>query len=215
MGQTGELSNSKPPQFLERLVGLAVPKVSREHVLGDLCERYASPLHYLADAASAVPAALLGNIRRSTPIPYLLLEFILIYAAVLIAAFWSRGMGPIWGGGTPSLSKSAAAAAYLTIILIGRDAYRGAPLSSRSSGSVYVPPFISPETHRRIENVGEVFLSTFMGFGVYYGIELVSRSLNVFPGIMTTLRSVWVVTLLLSPLRLWLGTRKPRPERRA
>lgn len=233
MGQADELSSRKPPRLLERLVGWAVPSANREYVLGDLHERYSSPLGYLADAVSAVPAAIVGSLRRSTPTSCLLLEFILIYISVLLAAVWSSGYGPIWGGGPPSLSKSAAAAAYLALVLMGRDAYRRRPLSQPLDKSeMFLPPtriggielpntpgyYLRekwPEGHRRISMISEVFMIAYFAFGVYYGIQAVWPTLNIFPGIMTTLHSTWILTLLLAPLRIWMGAKKTGPKRRA
>jgi len=41
----------RPPAFLERLVGRLMPASVREHVLGDLSERYRSTSQYIVDAA--------------------------------------------------------------------------------------------------------------------------------------------------------------------
>src|SRR5579862_6516694 len=71
-----------PPKFLESLVRRLLPPAVREQVLGDLHERYESPLGYIADAASVVPAAVFGQLRRSTPIPLRLLETVIIYSSI-------------------------------------------------------------------------------------------------------------------------------------
>jgi hypothetical protein len=214
MGQTDELNAPKPPKFLERVVNLAVPRASREHVLGDLHERYVSPLGYLKDAASAVPGAILGRIRRITPVPYLVLEFVLIYASILIAAFWTRGMGPVWGGG--DFSKSALAAVYLLMVVTARDVYRGDPFSLTPEQLELASRLhFNREVLRRVSIVGDILCVTMLAFGAYYGAGLLFPSLSAFPPIMTTQYSTLLVTALLSPLRLWLGTRKHSPERRA
>ena len=103
---------------------------------------------------AAVPAAVLGSIRRSTPIPYVLLEFLLIYASILLAGVWAntwlwldlRCLGPhyTWGQIPISFTKSAAAAAYVTIALVGRDAYRRNPLSQPFDKNETVPWFQLP-----------------------------------------------------------------------
>jgi hypothetical protein len=41
---------AQPPENLEKIVRWLVPAASREHVLGDLNERYRSPGKYLVDA---------------------------------------------------------------------------------------------------------------------------------------------------------------------
>jgi hypothetical protein len=256
MGQTDELNRPKPPRLLEHVVALALPRAFREHVLGDLNERYLSPLSYLKDAASAVPAAMLGQIRRVTPAPYLLLEFALIYASILIAAFWTRGMGPVWGGG--GFLKPALAAVYLLMIFTARDVYGGEPLSlAAEQVELAVRRHFHKEVLRRVSTaegnavmsstcwswatpfrrsrlwmlsiqakprdalidggriVADVYLHTFFALSAYWAAQILFPKLNTFLPIMTGLYSVWLVTALLSPLRLWLGIRKHSPVRRA
>ena len=73
-----------PPKFLESLVRLLLPPALREQVLGDIHERYQSPLKYIADAANVVPAAIFNQLRRSTPIPFRLLEALIVYCSVFV-----------------------------------------------------------------------------------------------------------------------------------
>lgn len=54
-----------PRPLIERLIGSLIPAASREHVLGDLRERYVSDIRYLTDAADVVPLVLWGHVRRS------------------------------------------------------------------------------------------------------------------------------------------------------
>jgi len=75
-----------PPKFLESVVRRLLPPAVREQVLGDLHERYESPLRYIADAASVVPAAIFSQLRRSTPIPFRLLEALIIYISIFAGA---------------------------------------------------------------------------------------------------------------------------------
>jgi hypothetical protein len=44
-----------PRPLIERLVGALIPPPSREHVLGDLCQRYKSDWQYVLDACRVVP----------------------------------------------------------------------------------------------------------------------------------------------------------------
>ena len=67
------MSNMTPPKVLVFLVRLLLPRTCREHVLGDLHERYRSPFGYAADGANAIAAAIVGQIRRATPARFLLL----------------------------------------------------------------------------------------------------------------------------------------------
>jgi len=73
-----------PPKFLESLVRRLLPPAVREQVLGDIHERYESPLKYIEDAASVVPAAIFSQLRRSTPIPVRVLEALIIYGSVFV-----------------------------------------------------------------------------------------------------------------------------------
>jgi hypothetical protein len=73
-----------PPKFLESLVTLLLPPAVREQVLGDIHERYESPVKYIVDAASVVPAAIFGQLRRAMPIPFRLLEVLIVYSSVFV-----------------------------------------------------------------------------------------------------------------------------------
>ena len=46
---------SSPPKLLETIAGLFLPRAIREQVLGDLHERYSSPLQYTLDLICTVP----------------------------------------------------------------------------------------------------------------------------------------------------------------
>ena len=72
-----------PPRLVETLIGLLIPPACREEVLGDLHERYAGLLRYVADALAAVPLVILSRIRRTTDFQVLLME-----AFILFLSFW-------------------------------------------------------------------------------------------------------------------------------
>ena len=57
--------NRQPPVFLERVVGRLIPPAAREHVLGDLSERYKSPVQYVIDAGRTVPFIVSSQLQRS------------------------------------------------------------------------------------------------------------------------------------------------------
>ena len=59
--------NRQPPAFLERLVARLLPRASREHVLGDLAERYTSPARYIVDAGRTIPFVVGSQLRRAAP----------------------------------------------------------------------------------------------------------------------------------------------------
>lgn len=60
---------SRPPARLETVIALLVPPVAREHVLGDLAERYASTGQYLLDALRTVLSVVASQIRRTSFFP--------------------------------------------------------------------------------------------------------------------------------------------------
>jgi len=104
---------TRPPVLIETVVRLLVPPAAREHVLGDLSERYASPRQYVSDAIRTIPFVVASQIRRTTN-PALLL----IPAFLFMMAFGS-GPGEDFGwmrGGLPAM------AALIGLVL--RDAYR-------------------------------------------------------------------------------------------
>jgi hypothetical protein len=121
-----------PPKFLESLVRRLLPPAVREQVLGDLHERYESPLKYIADAASVVPAAIFGQLRRSTPIPVRVLEALIIYGSVFVAGrLLSALMSELY------VPPGASQAAHLTMIamagLVWHDIYYVRPPESELS----------------------------------------------------------------------------------
>jgi len=79
---------SAPPRLLEKIIGWFIPPACREHVLGDLHERFESTWLYLRDAASAVPMVILSRIRRTADPQLLLMEAFALYIAFVGAAWW-------------------------------------------------------------------------------------------------------------------------------
>ena len=80
-----------PHRFIETLIGLLIPPVSREHVLGDLHERYRSTGQYIHDAIRTVPFVILSRIRRTTDPQLLLMEAFALYLSFVTTAWW---LGP-------------------------------------------------------------------------------------------------------------------------
>jgi len=60
---------TSPPSVIESIVGLLVPPLAREHVLGDLAERYTSLGKYVLDTLRTVPAVVISQIRRTSYFP--------------------------------------------------------------------------------------------------------------------------------------------------
>lgn len=74
------------PKPLENLVRLLLPPASREHVLGDLRERYISPKSYLMDALSVLGPVIVSRIRRTTDLQVFLMEGLTIYLSFTATA---------------------------------------------------------------------------------------------------------------------------------
>ena len=81
-----------PSKATELLVGWLLPPASREHVLGDLHERYTTRWRYMAEVISVVPLVILSNIRRTLDPVVLLMEAFTFFMSFLIAG-WSLGPG--------------------------------------------------------------------------------------------------------------------------
>src|SRR5262245_33562935 len=56
---------TRPPEIIERIVAWLIPPMSREHVLGDLSERYTSPRQYVLDAMRTLPFVIASRVRRT------------------------------------------------------------------------------------------------------------------------------------------------------
>ena len=70
---------SEPPDWLERIVLLAIPPAARESVAGDLWETYCSPRQYAAEALRTVPFVVASQVRRNLNLPAILLQSVLIF----------------------------------------------------------------------------------------------------------------------------------------
>ena len=100
-----------PPALIEGVVRLLTPPACREHVLGDLWERYRSLGQYLKDAMRTLPFVIVSRIRRTSSASLLALQ-----AFSVFATFAGPWMIPL----PMAVSAMAAAVAILAI----RQAYR-------------------------------------------------------------------------------------------
>jgi len=103
---------TRPPEIVASLVRVLVPPASREHVLGDLQERYRSPPQYLADALKALPFIIASRLRRTTHPLGLLLAGAFFYWAV----FWGNRQESWVAALIPTLTT--------LVLLAVRDVYR-------------------------------------------------------------------------------------------
>jgi hypothetical protein len=105
---------TRPPEMIARIVRALVPPASREHVLGDLQERFVSPRRYLVEALQTLPFVVASRVRRTTH-P---LGLLLAGAFLWFAAFWGNRQESWLAAVIPSLIT-------LTTLAL-RDAYREA-----------------------------------------------------------------------------------------
>jgi hypothetical protein len=87
LGEGTGMSNPGPPKILEKLVGALLPPAYREHVLGDLWERYRGNWRYLCEALLILPLLVVSRIRRTTDAQNLLTEAFAVYLS-FVAAGW-------------------------------------------------------------------------------------------------------------------------------
>ena len=121
---------SGPSKSAETIVGILTPPACREEVLGDLHERYRSPLQYGLDALGAVPLVILSRIRRTADPQVLVMQAFALYLSFLTAARFQDAslLQAQWG-----LLRLAIPAGMTLFGLILEDAYaipgRRSPLS--------------------------------------------------------------------------------------
>jgi hypothetical protein len=101
----------RPPAAIESVVGLFLPPLTREHVLGDLAESYTWSSQYLLDALRTVPAVVISQIRRTSYFP--------LWPAI------GFGLTIAFGRGAEEWWPRAVIPACLTLLaFMFRDAYR-------------------------------------------------------------------------------------------
>ncbi len=106
----------QPPAMLERLARLIMPPMVRESIVGDLVERYRSPIQFAAETVRVLPFVVVGQFRRSTEAPMLMLQAFILLAC--LGGFHPRlDAAPFW-----AVSGIPAVIAFLVLVL--RDVYR-------------------------------------------------------------------------------------------
>lgn len=74
---------------LEAIVEVFIPPACREEVLGDMREKYASPMQYIGLAMCVVPCVIFSRIRRTSDPLMRLTEGLLIYGSFLAATWYT------------------------------------------------------------------------------------------------------------------------------
>ncbi len=109
-----------PPKILEGLAKVLIPPACREEVLGDLHERYKSPLQYMGDLLSTVPLITLSRVARITDIRLLVTDALLVYGSFLAAAWYLTRTLVMTEGG---LVRLAIPSGLTLLYLLVRDAF--------------------------------------------------------------------------------------------
>ncbi len=94
-----------PPIGMEALILALIPPMVREEIAGDLRERYRSPIQYLCEALSLLPALWLSQIRRGSS-PFMLgLQAFILFACLggfalenISPPLWQRAAIPTLAG---------------------------------------------------------------------------------------------------------------------
>ena len=101
---------TRPPVLIDAVVRALIPPACREHVLGDLWERYRSPWQFVLDAAGTIPFVVASQIRRTST-----LAGVVIHAFILFVSLGASSKRPV-------AAVAALGGAMLGFVL--RDAYK-------------------------------------------------------------------------------------------
>lgn len=120
---------ARPPKVTETMLAVLIPAVCREHVLGDLHERFTSMRQYVVDGAHTVPYVILSRIRRVTDTRVLLMEASALYFSFMSAAWKLEGFAFLHE--QRSFIRLAIPTVVALLALVAGDAYSdpGSPKS--------------------------------------------------------------------------------------
>ena len=113
-----EAVETRPPVVIDRVVRALIPPAAREGIVGDLWERYRSPLNYLWEALKIMPHVVASQIRRTFNLP--MLGFQALGLFVCFGGF-AVNLPPL---DVPRWLRAAIPTAAAMIALVLRDAYR-------------------------------------------------------------------------------------------
>ena len=107
-----------PDKRIEKAVAVLIPPACREHVLGDLHERYSGPWQYVFDAANTAPRVVFSKARRNANPPVLLMECAALYLA-MAATGWGLAGPPYFSAQSGILRLLIPTAAAAIGLLLG------------------------------------------------------------------------------------------------
>jgi hypothetical protein len=109
---------TRPPALIDAAVRLLIPPACREHVVGDLWERYSSPWQYVVDAARTLPFVVASQMRRTSDLLLLVMH---VLPAFLLFGGLRTGPDVVDPAGW---LRAAVPTIAVAIALVLRDAYR-------------------------------------------------------------------------------------------
>jgi hypothetical protein len=83
---------TRPPVLIDTIVRTLIPPGCREHVVGDLWERYRSPGSFVIDAIRTVPFVIASQIRRTNKIGGVVVQAFVMVVGLTVG---SRGFKPV------------------------------------------------------------------------------------------------------------------------
>jgi hypothetical protein len=101
---------TRPPVLIDAVVRTLIPPACREHVVGDLWERYRSPWQFALDAARTIPFVVASQVRRTSSASSVVIHAFLLFVSL--------------GAGARRLWPAVMAACGALLAFVVRDAYR-------------------------------------------------------------------------------------------
>jgi hypothetical protein len=193
MGKREEME-ARPPVLIDRIARALIPPAAREAIVGDLWERYRSPLNFLSEALKVMPHVVASQIRRTFNLPMLGIQ--------AFAFFWAFGgfvvnAAPL---DVPRWLRAAIPTVAAMIALVLRDAYR--------------------QTEQDPTRRAGLDVATAVAFVVASQVALLGLSVNgvLSPDIVLALPPRRALMLILGLamvfcLRMWADQRLPRADR--
>jgi hypothetical protein len=182
---------ARPPALIDAIVRLLIPPACREHVLGDLWERYSSPLGYAIDALRTIPFVIASQVRRTWMPPLLGMQ------AVMLFVFYGGLLKQRGEAGAPLWLCAAIPVAAAIFAIIARDVYASrkphrfldAALSAAAavSGALLTQGILALTYSAALLSSRNALIGTCVGFAI------VCLSRNTVPRGGACAKPVWVI----------------------
>jgi len=169
-----------PPPLLVAVVERLLPPDAREAVLGDLWERYRSPMHFAAQAGAVLPFLVFARVLRRSSWSILGLQAFLLFACLGGFAL------PRGDAAVPMWARAALPTLCAFLALVWHDAYRG----TRTDGP---PHAIWGEAVAVILGIG---LSQMLTIALVAMAELPARWVLPLPALLTAVGALPAIYVL-------------------